>query len=208
MLTPWVSQGALIGYARIVAAPKNVWLMLHGNGEQASDRGYALPCFSPDDAVFILEYPGYGERKGVPSQESLDRAARDGYLLLRQTYPRLPVCVVGESLGTGVASSLADLSPAPDKIVLIVPFDRLSLVAEDHFPDFLVPLILTDNWDNVAALSHYRGPLDIFGAEDDRVIPVAHAKALAAALPSARFFLIPGGHNGWSRDQRVRITNP
>jgi pimeloyl-ACP methyl ester carboxylesterase len=207
-LTPWTKDGAVIGYARQVEAPKNVWLMLHGNGGQASGRGYALPSFSPQDSVFILEYPGYGNRPGVPSRDAFNRAATEAYAFLRASYPRVPVCAAGESLGTGPASHLASLPSPPDKVVLIVAFDQLSLVAREHYPTLVVGLLLSDDWDNVAALSHYRGPVEIYGAAADTVIPVTHAKALAAAVPGAKFVLIDGGHNDWSRQDRVRIRNP
>jgi pimeloyl-ACP methyl ester carboxylesterase len=207
-LAPWANNGEIIGYSRIVESPVNIWLMIHGNGGQASDRTYALPSFSPDDSVFILEYPGYGMRQGVPSEKAFNQAAKEAYLLLRGTYPKTPVCVVSESLGSGPACTLAALSPPPDKLVLIVPFEKLSLVARDHFPAFLVSLLLRDDWNNVEALSPYKGPIDIFGAETDTVIPVAHPKALAASIPSAKFTLIPGGHNEWSETGRVSIRNP
>jgi pimeloyl-ACP methyl ester carboxylesterase len=207
-LAPWTEDGKVIGYSRVVDSPENIWLMIHGNAGQATDRVYAIHCFSPRDSVYILEYPGYGGRKGMPSRESLDRAAADAYLLLRNTFPRLPICVVGESIGTGPASSLAALDRPPDKFVLVVPFDRLKAVAADHFPSFLVGLVMTDDWDNVSALSHYRGPVDIIGAENDTVIPIRHARALAAAIPTSKFWLIEGGHNDWSYDGRVQIRNP
>jgi pimeloyl-ACP methyl ester carboxylesterase len=207
-LAPWIRDGEIIGYSRIVESPKNVWLMIHGNGGQASGRAYALPCFSPDDSVFILEYPGYGMRRGVPSKKALNQAAQEAYLLLRETYPKTPVCIVAESLGSGPACTLAILTPPPGKFVLIVPFEKLSLVAKDHFPSIIVRLLLRDNWDNVEALSHYKGPIDIFGAEADMVIPVVHAKALAAAFPLAKFTLIPSGHNEWSESGCVSIRNP
>ena len=57
-LARWVRDGEVIGYAREVPQPRNVWLLLHGNGGQAADRSYALSAFAPDDSVFILEYPG------------------------------------------------------------------------------------------------------------------------------------------------------
>ena len=208
-LAPWTDRdGTVIGYSRLVAKPVNVWLMLHGNGGQASDRAYALPCFSADDAVFILEYPGYGRRAGVPSAQSFNAAARDAYRLLRATYPKLPVCVVGESIGSGPACVLANEDLPPAKLVLVVPFDRLSAVAREHFPSWLVAMVLKSDWDNVAALSCYRGPVDIFGASADTIIPVAHARALAAAIPAAKCTILEGGHNDWSRDGRVRIRNP
>jgi len=206
-LATWTRNGQVIGYVRQVQSPENVWLMLHGNAGQASDRSYALPSFSPNDSVYILEYPGYGNRQGAPSRRSLDRAAQEAYKLLRVTYPDLPVCVVSESIGSGPASVLSALSQPPDKFVLIVPFDKLSLVAEDHFPSFLVRLLLTDNWDNIKALSHYQGPVEIFGAESDTIIPVRHAKALAAAIARSRLTIIPGGHNDWPFGGQVRIRN-
>jgi uncharacterized protein len=207
-LTPWVRDGGIIGYSRKVESPRNIWLMLHGNAGQASDRAYAIPVFSFEDSIYILEYPGYGSRNGVPSKETFNLAARQAYLLLRETYPKIPVCVVGESIGTGPASSLATLGQPPDKVVLIVPFDKLSRVAKDHYPSFPVKLLLRDDWDNVEALSKYKGPVEIFGAEADTIIPVRHAKALASALPSSRLHIIDGGHNDWSYNDRVRIRNP
>lgn len=206
-LTPWINSGAVIGYAREVKSPENVWLLLHGNAGQAADRLYAVPSFSTADSVFIMEYPGYGSREGTPSKESFNQAAREAYLFLRETFPNVPVCVAGESIGSGPASFLSTLPNPPDKIVLVVPFDRLASVAEDHFPAVLVRLVLTDNWDNVAALKGYKGPVDIFGAENDEVITVRHAKALAAAVPGSRLVVIDGGHNEWSEGGRVRIRN-
>lgn len=182
--------------------------MLHGNAAQASDRIYAVPCFADDDSVYILEYPGYGDRKGAPSQKTFDPAAREAYLFLRETYPHTPVCVAAESIGSGPAASLANLARPPDKFVLIVPFDTLSGVAENHFPAILVRLLLGSNWDNVAALSDYKGPIDIFAADQDEIIPVGNARALAAAVPGANLIIIDGGHNDWSCEGRVQIRNP
>jgi len=207
-LTPWIKDGQILGYSRQVESPKNVWLMLHGNGGQASDRLYAVPCFSESDSVFILEYPGYGERKGVPSKKSFNKAAKEAYLLLRNTYPGIPVCIAAESIGSGPALSLAGHDKKPEKFVLVVPFDKLSSVAEEHFPTILVWLILRDNWNNVEALSKYNGPVDIFGAEADAVIPVNHAKVLAASYPGSNMVIINGGHNDWSYDGKVQIRNP
>jgi pimeloyl-ACP methyl ester carboxylesterase len=207
-LTPWIKSGRIIGYSRQVESPGNVWLMLHGNGGQASDRIYAIHCFSENDSVFILEYPGYGNRKGVPSKDSFNKAAEEAYLLLRDMYPKTPVCVVAESIGSGPALSLARLDSKPEKFVLIVPFDKLSSVAEDHFPAILVRLILKNNWNNVEALTRYMGPIDIFGAEADTVIPVNHAKVLAASYPGSNMVVIPGGHNDWSDGEKVQIRNP
>lgn len=206
-LAPWTIGGRLIGYARTVDNPKNVWLFTHGNAGQAADRTYALHCFSDADSVFIMEYPGYGNREGSPGKASFDAAAEEAYRWLRKTYPNIPVCVVGESIGSGPASSLAGLEKPPDRIVLVVPFDNLASVAREHFPLIPAKLVLFDRWDNVEALKGYTGKLDIYGAIDDRVIPIHHARTLATSLPRAIFHEIPGGHNDWSQSGMVKIRN-
>jgi uncharacterized protein len=144
----------------------------------------------------------------VPSMESFNSAAKEAYLLLRQSFPQIPVCVAAESIGNGPACLLATLDPPPDKFVLIAPFDDFSSVARDHFPNFMVKLMLTHKWDNVAALSRYKGPVEIFAAESDTIIHPRHARALADAIPNSNFVLIDGGHNDWSLGDRVKIRNP
>jgi hypothetical protein len=199
-----------MGFAREVQAPENVWLMLHGNGGQAADRGYALGAFSLRDSVFILEYPGYGQREGKPGRSSFDGAARAAYEALRARFPGTPVCVVAESIGSGPAATLGALPRPPDKFVFIVPFDNLKSVARDHVRYLPVGMLLAGSWNNVESLAHYDGPMDVFGARRDEVINVRHAQALAASRPQARFVLIEGSHNGWSgqTEPRVLIRNP
>jgi len=207
-LARWLHDGALIGYQFTVTDPENIWLLLHGNGGQASDRTYLLDKFSARDSVYILEYPGYGTRPGTPSRKSFDAAALQAYELLRAQFPGKPVCVVGESIGSGPGSTLARAAQPPDKFVMLVPFDVLKSVAREHVPYLPTSLILAGSWDNIESLSGYTGPIEVFGAEGDTIIPVAHARRLAASRPQAKFHLLPGEHMDWVQLPQVRIRNP
>lgn len=204
-LSPWILDGNLIGYARETAVPETIWLFLHGNGGQASDRVYALPSFSVHASIFILEYPGYGSRPGSPSMDSINKAATQAYEALRQKFPQVPVCVAGESIGSGPASYLAKNRQPPDKIALILPFDTLADVAAVHYPYLPVKLLMQDNWDNVASLMDYKGPIEIFGARDDTIVPIRLAKNLADSKPAALFHFIDGDHNDWADGLKVKI---
>jgi hypothetical protein len=175
---------------------------------QAADRAYAVGSFSDQDSVFIMEYPGYGARSGEPSKSTFDAAAIEAYLALRKTFPSTPTCVAGESIGSGPASVLASQPQPPDKIVLIVPFDTLKSVASERFPLLPVGAILGESWDNVLSLSRYRGPIEIFGAEQDTIIPIKHAEQLGKESPSAKFHRVSSGHNDWWRGHGVEIRNP
>jgi pimeloyl-ACP methyl ester carboxylesterase len=204
-LTTWLDGNRTIGYCREAPKARAIWLMMHGNAGQAADRDYVLRRMSEHDSLYVLEYPGYGLREGRPSRESMNQAASEVYRLLRARNPGTPACVLGESIGSGPACALAGEKPAPEKIALVVPFDSLARVAAGHFFFLPVRLLLRDAWDNVESLRHYAGPVEIYGATDDGIIPIAHARALARQIPSAHFTAIAGGHNDWSRDEQVKI---
>ena len=204
-LKRWSDGNRTIGFCREVPNAQTVWLMMHGNAGQAANRDYVLHCMSDRDSLYVLEYPGYGLREGSPSLGSINQAASEAYRLLRSRNPNIPVCVLGESIGSGPACSLARETVPPDKIVLVVPFDSLAAVASGHFPFLPVRFLLRDAWKNVESLSHYSGPVEVFGAVDDSIIPVKHAKSLARQVSGARFVEIAGGHNGWSMGAQVQL---
>ena len=197
-LQQWLEDGSCIGYCREVPTPKTIWLMMHGNAGQASDREYVLAHVAPTDSFYVLEYPGYGQKPGSPSLAAFNDAARGAYHLLKQKFPSTPIGVIGESIGTGPSCSLAKESTPPDRIVLVVPFDRLKSVASRRFFFLPVSLLLLDNWDNIESLQGYNGQVDIYGARQDTIIPCSHARNLAIAT-KANFHEIQGGHNDWSR---------
>ena len=133
-LTPWYLDGRLIGYARRVPQPRGAWLFLHGNGGQASQRDYVLGRVAADESLYVLEYPGYGDRPGPTTRATIQAAAAEAWAHLRATHPGLPLGLAGESLGSGPACWLAGGEHPPARLALFVPFDRLADVAASHYP--------------------------------------------------------------------------
>lgn len=206
-LTEWKINGTLVGYARLVAQPRAVWLITHGNGGQAAARQYIIDRLPADTSAYVLEYPGYGLRPGTPSMKSINAAAREAYETLRLLHPGIPLNAFGESLGSGPASYLCSLSAPPDALVLAVPYDNLLSVAKESISFLPVSLLMRDKWDNVKALSSYKNLVTIFGALRDTIIPVAHARTLAKSISQARYIELPCTHNDWSAQPQVEITH-
>ena len=146
-------------------------LVVYGNSGSAVSAGhYAtdIQRFSAFD-VFILECPGYEDRPGKPTEQSLFRAADEALQLLGTNKP---VFVLGESLGTGVASYLA--GTYPDRVagvVLIAPYNRLTDAAQFHYPALPVWLLLLDRFPSEDYLQHYHGPVGILVGGRDQVVP-------------------------------------
>jgi pimeloyl-ACP methyl ester carboxylesterase len=146
-------------------------LIVYGNGSWTGGCAHyvdEIQSRAPFD-VFILEYPGYADRTGSPSQETIFRAADEA---LQQLDTNAPVYLVGESIGSGVAAYLAGMHP--DRIaglILLSPYNRMTDVAQEHYPFLPVRLLLADRFPSEDYLCHYHGPVGIMVDGRDTVVP-------------------------------------
>ena len=169
------SVGEAIGMKRLSArqpAAGSV-LILYGNGSCAVNCAHYADDIQSVAAldVFILEYPGYGDRPGTPTQDSLTQAAENGLGMLPTNRP-VSVYLVGESLGSGVAAHLAGARPGKIAgMILLSPFNRLTDVAQYHMPVFPVHLLLVDRFPSETDLRNYRGPVGMTVDGRDEVVP-------------------------------------
>lgn len=195
-LAEWRADGTSLGFFRR-GTSGNAWLFLNGNTGQASRFTFAADRLPAADSVYFLEYPGFGDRKGKPSMQSLNAAAEDALARIRAENPGTKVFVIGVSIGTGPASHLGSIANPPERIVLIVPYCRMAEESQYKYPWLPAKWLVRDNWDNAAALRNYRGRLQIFADTEDRMIPIVHARALRDALPQSEYTELSGGHGDW-----------
>ena len=198
---PWRDESrTLIGWRqRSGQHPlKARFLVFHGNAGYALHRvRYATELAATIDCdVHILEYPGYGSRGGKPSQATLLDAGEQALRLLKKE-GSMPVFIVGESIGSGVAAGVTARAPElVSGLILITPFSRLTDVASHHFPYLPVRLLLRDRYPDVEWLAKYHGPLAVTVAENDEVIPNRFGRELHDSYAGRRRLWVKAGtHN-------------
>lgn len=199
-LKPWTnSEGQRIGWTRnSSAASTGQVLIVHGNAGCAVDRidfAESLQSVEPGLSVFILEYPGYGDRTGAPTQSSLLKAADEAIGLLANNGP---VFIVGESLGTGVAAYLAGkYSNIVAGLMLFCPYNNLASVARHHMAIFPTGWLLWDRFPSDTWLRAYNGPLGVLVAERDQIVPPRFGRLLFEGYhgPKKLWEIAGAGHN-------------
>jgi hypothetical protein len=180
-LERWQSpDGTPIGWKRLAPVQPALGdvLITHGNAGCAFQCGHYADVLQQAAAlnVFIVEYPGYADRPGAPSERTLDESAADAFQLLATNRP---VYLVGESLGTGVAAYLA--GRFPDRVAglaLLGPYNRLADVAQAHMPVFPVRWLLCDRFPAEEDLRRYHGPVAVLVGGRDTVVPAKFGRRL------------------------------
>lgn len=200
-LLPWLDKnGARIGWITPSGNPDAPILLLHGNAGMALDRNYLATILQTADPsnprkIYLLEYPGYADRPGSPSQDAFIQAAAEA---LAELPSHAPPLVVGESIGSGVAALLAaDHPELLSGLVLITPFTSLVAVGKIHYPWLPVRWLLADHFDSAHALSTYNGPVAFLVAERDEVTSARLGQALYEGYSGPKLLLIApaAGHN-------------
>jgi pimeloyl-ACP methyl ester carboxylesterase len=192
----------VVGWASADAAAPGApaVIFFHGNGENLETMRLGRLFEDLDRlgiAYLAVDYPGYGASGGRPSEASLVEAALAGFDELARRFPGRRRVICGWSLGAAVAVQLAARrKERTDGLILLSPWTDLPSLAGEHFPGWLVSLLLRERYDSLALVAELPGPALVIHGRQDRIIPVEHGRRLAAALPGARYLEVAGaGHN-------------
>ena len=186
-------------------------IYFHGN---AGNIGMRLPqmsdlCKICKVNVMAVEYRGYGNSTGEPSEAGLQMDAKAAleYLLknCNDVIDTKQIYLFGRSLGGAVATWLAAEYPNKLKgLILENTFASISKLAIKLFPllrvfQFLLPFMLRHNWNSEIAIKKVTIPVLFLCGMKDLMIPSEHMKALYVASENShkKFFVefADGGHN-------------
>jgi fermentation-respiration switch protein FrsA (DUF1100 family) len=172
-------------------------LYCHGNAGNVSDCGRPLLEWQQPplpQAVFLIDYPGYGRSEGAPSEAGCYAAADAAYDWLAeiQQVPPERILLFGRSLGGGVVTDLARRRPHR-ALVLCSTFSSMPDMATRLFPFLPGRWLMHNQFDNLAKISHCRRPVFITHSSGDQLIPISQAERLfAAANEPKELFRVEG----------------
>lgn len=146
-----------------------------GNSEPITARREYFDSLFADYSVYLVNYRGYGNSQGQPSETALFADALAIYDGIRPRHES--ISAYGRSLGSGVAVYLAARRPV-DRLILLTPYDSIAAVAQSAYPLFPVDFLIRDRFDSAALAAQIDGPVLIASAELDRVIGLQHTLAL------------------------------
>ncbi|KAJ3818297.1 Alpha/Beta hydrolase protein [Lentinula raphanica] len=182
-------------------------LFFHGNAAtrafKARVQHYSAFSSRLNANVLAIDYRGFAESTGTPSEEGLVRDARAAYeWLISSGAKGEDIIIMGHSLGTGVSARLAaQLSKeelAYRGVVLMSPFSSIAEVVKTYSVLGLVPLIkpltmipyafnfiswaLIHKFDTLSVVPQIKGKVLIAHAENDWDIPYTHSQVLFNAF--------------------------
>lgn len=215
-------------------------LMLHGwhaESQRVPDRGDRRPLvlFFPGNAghrgcrlrdfelltqigadVMLVDYRGYAENKGRPTEELLAADARAvwQHAVDQLEVPPDQIVLLGGSLGGGVATRLAhelcEVGTSPAGLILRATFTSLADAGAALYPWLPVRRLLVERFPSIERISHVTCPLLVVHGARDRIVPIEQGRRLfAAALPQSasgvekQFVELPDSdhndiiHTGW-----------
>jgi len=150
-----------------------------GNAERPEESLDDFKYLLSNHAVYMINYRGYGNSDGAPTEKDLFTDALAIYDHAAASHGN--ISVIGRSLGTGVAVFLAterDLH----KLVLVEPYDCLANIAQEIYPIFPMAIIMTDKYDSAQIAPMVTAPTLIITAENDEVIPARSTCRLISVL--------------------------
>jgi fermentation-respiration switch protein FrsA (DUF1100 family) len=175
-------------------------LFFHGNAGNISGRLPTLRLFHElGFGTLIIDYRGYGNSGGRPTEQGTYRDAEAAWRWLTETqgFPPERIAVFGRSLGGAVAAWLAD-QHTPGALIVESSFTSVPALAAELYPWLPARLLSRFRYATESVLPRVDAPVLVVHGRGDEIIPFRHGERLYAAAREPKAFLeIPGGHNDW-----------
>ncbi len=154
-------------------------LFLHGNAGSLENRIHKINHFKDMNINFlIIAWRGFSGNKGKPTEQGLYEDARSAVRWLNSSgVEDNNIIIYGESLGTGVATEIAQNKKFAG-IILESPFTSMIDAGKDKYPYLPVKLLLKDKYESDKKIKNINSPILIMHGKVDNIVPFHMGKKM------------------------------
>ena len=154
-------------------------IFFHGNAGSLENRIHKLNHFQDMNINFlIIAWRGFSGNKGNPSEQGLYEDGKSAIdWLIKKGVSEKNLILYGESLGTGVATHLAQNKNYAG-VILETPFTSMIDAAKKFYPYIPVKLLLKDKFENYKKIKNINSPILIMHGEVDQLVPFSMGKKI------------------------------
>ena len=147
-------------------------LYLHGNAGSLENRIHKINHFNNININFLLiAWRGFSGNAGKPTEQGLYQDARSAVKwLVNEGAIEENIIIYGESLGTGVATEIAQNKNFAG-VILESPFTSMVNAAKSKYPIFPIKLLLKDKYESDKKIKNIKSPILIMHGEVDKIVP-------------------------------------
>ena len=154
-------------------------IFFHGNTGSLENRIHKLNHFRDMNINFlIIAWRGFSGNNGNPSEQGLYEDGKSAIdWLIKKGVSEKNLILYGESLGTGVATHLAQNKNFAG-VILETPFTSMIDAAKKFYPYIPVKLLLKDKFENYKKIKNINSPILIMHGEVDQLVPFSMGKKI------------------------------
>ena len=183
-------------------------IFFHGNAGSLENRIHKLNHFQDMNINFlIIAWRGFSGNNGKPSEQGLYEDGKSAIdWLIKKGVSEKNLILYGESLGTGVATHLAQ-NKSFAGIILETPFTSLIDAAKKFYPYIPVKFLLKDKFENYKKIKKINIPVLVMHGEADQIVPFEMGKKIyeIANQPKYSYFTKYDNHM-MEYDEKLVLT--
>ena len=151
----------------------------HGNAGRLENRIHKLNHFKDINVNFlIISWRGFSGNSGKPSEQGLYKDGKSAIDWLKNMgLSEKDIILYGESLGTGIATEIAQNKKFAG-LILETPFTSMIDAAKNVYPYIPVGFLLKDRYENDKKIKNINIPLLVMHGEKDQIIPFKMGKKI------------------------------
>ena len=164
-------------------------LYFHGNAGKLENRIHKLNHFKDMEVNFlIIAWRGFSGNKGKPSERGLYIDGNSATKWLKNLgLNEKDIILYGESLGTGIATEIAQNSNFAG-LILETPFTSMVDAAKNVYPYIPVGLLLKDRYENYKKIKNINIPILVMHGEADQIVPFRMGKKIYDIAKQPKYY--------------------